>query len=397
MIVGAGPTGLMLANLLGDAGVACLVIDRRTELPAHSRAIGVSPPSLDLLGSLGLADALIRRGVAVRDARVSDGGRRLGSLTFRHLPGPYPFILSVPQRETMGVLEQRLPSRKNVRYREGTEFLSCTLNPNGVRARVVDLATGGEEVVEPRLLIGCDGSRSTVRKASGIRYRGKQYGVSFLMADFQDDSGLGADAVLFFTTDGAVESFPLPGGARRWIAQTDGAPDHPGRADLVDCVRRRTGIDLSRSESSGLSSWRPERLLCRRFHRDRVLLCGDAAHVMSPIGGQGMNTGLADAEMATHAIVRHLEGRPWDRLCAGYGRRRRRAFRVAADRAALGMWLGTRTGAAGRIRNLFLKYVLLGRLCARWLPRHFAMLTIPYGRLDGETRGPRKTTTEHGE
>ncbi|MFO7897981.1 MAG: NAD(P)/FAD-dependent oxidoreductase [Planctomycetota bacterium] len=381
LIIGAGPTGLTLANLLGDAGIPCLLVDRRTELPRESRAIGVTPPSLDLLASLDLADELIDRGVPVRDAIVSDGRRRLGSVTFRGLPGRYPFILCVPQTETMRLLERRLSGLSSVSYRPGTEFVDHAIHAEGARARLRDLGTGDESASDGPLLVGCDGSRSTVRGSAGLGCRHKRYGVSFFMADFADDSGLGPDALLFFTPDGAVESFPLPGGRRRWIAQTDRGPDGLTRADLVDCVRRRTGHDVGTVDGAGVSWWQPERLLCRRFHFGPVLLCGDAAHVMSPIGGQGMNTGLADAELAARLIIRHLGGEPWEPLCATYERRRRRAFRVAADRAALGMWIGTRTGLAGRMRALFLKYVLLGRLFATRLPRHYAMLTVPYARL----------------
>jgi 2-polyprenyl-6-methoxyphenol hydroxylase-like FAD-dependent oxidoreductase len=392
IIVGAGPTGLILANLLGDAHVQCLLVERRAQPPAESRAIGVTPPSLDLLESMSLADTLIDRGVLIRDAIISDGRSRLGSLTFRHLPGPYPFILSVQQSETMGLLEERLRELDSVRYCQGEEFLDLTTRPEGVDARLRDLETGEEHVESGELLIGCDGNRSTVHKAAGIPYTHKSYGVSFFMADFTDETDMGSDAVLFFTTEGAVESFPLPGGLRRWVAQTDAGPDGLTRVELIDHVRRRTGTDLSEVASTNVSWWQPERLRCLRLSRGPVLLCGDAAHVMSPIGGQGMNTGLADAELAAHVVARHLRGGSWDKLCATYDRRRSRAFRVAADHAALGMWLGTRTGLTARIRSPFLKYFLLGTLFAKALPRHFAMLTIPHGRMPG-----RATQTPGGE
>jgi 2-polyprenyl-6-methoxyphenol hydroxylase-like FAD-dependent oxidoreductase len=380
LIVGAGPTGLLLANLLGDAGVPCLLVDRRANLPAQSRAIGVTPPSLELLAELGLAESLVARGVPVRDAIVSDGRRRLGSVSFCDLPGPFPFILAVPQRETMGVLEDRLPDLSRVEFRKQTELVGLTPLSGRVVARLRDLTTGRELEEDCACLIGCDGNRSTVREATGFRWRRKRYAVSFIMADFAGRSGFGDDAVLFFTPAGAVESFPLPCGRRRWIAQTSGnAPDQDAD-DLVDRVREQAGVDLAGVNRTDFSAWRPERLVCRRFTRGRVLLCGDAAHVMSPIGGQGMNTGLADAAFACGAICRSRGEENWDALCRWYDRRRRRAFTAAASRAATGMWIGTRTGFAGRVRAGLLRYVLLTQPFARWLPRHFAMLTIPNGR-----------------
>ena len=109
-----------------------------------------------------------------------------------------------------------------------------------------------------------------------------------------------------------------------------------------------------------------------------MLLCGDAAHVMSPIGGQGMNTGFADAAEAARVVTDHLNGGNWEDLCADYSRCRRQAFDTAANRAAIGMWIGTRQGMVGRIRGLFLKYGLLRSPFSKRLPPHFAMLTIPH-------------------
>ncbi len=385
LIIGAGPTGLMLANLLGDAGVPCLLVERRTERPAQSRAIGVSPPSLDMLASLGLAEALIDRGAPVRDAVVSNGRSELGSLSFRDLPGPHPFILSVPQYETMRLLEDRLRHRTAVEYLQGTEFVNWTMTGEGVRVVLRDIARQEDCHAEGTLLVGCDGSHSSVRRAGGLKSRYKRYGVSFFMADFKRGPDLERKAALFFTREGAVESFPLPNGTRRWVVQTDAGPDDLTLADLVDAVGRRTGIDLRAAEGGEVSWWQPERRLCRHWHKGPLLLCGDSAHVMSPIGGQGMNTGLADAEFAADMIRRHFDGGPWEALCRSYERRRRRAFTVAANRAAMGMWLGTRTGLMGGIRDLVIKHLLLGRFGAKHLPRHFAMLTIPHGRLAWET------------
>jgi 2-polyprenyl-6-methoxyphenol hydroxylase-like FAD-dependent oxidoreductase len=144
-------------------------------------------------------------------------------------------------------------------------------------------------------------------------------------------------------------------------------------------VRRRTGFDLRGDRSTAFSAWRPERLCCATFAQGPVMLCGDAAHVMSPIGGQGMNTGFADAALAADALCRAQREDSWADQCARYTFRRRRVFRAAADRAALGMWLGTRTGTAARLGGLLLRHGLLRPALARRLARHFAMWTLPFG------------------
>ena len=382
IIVGAGPVGLMLANLLGARGISCLLVDRRTELPRQSRAIGVTPPTLGLMESIGCADALIEQGVPIRDAVIWDGRGRLGRLTFRHLPHQYPMILSVPQRRTMLVLQERLRDWPCVRYRDGVEFEGVRSPGADPEVRLRDLRTGSQRTARPSLLIGCDGHRSAVRQAFGMPCAHKRYRASFSMADFEGGPSMGPTAHLFFTEKGAVESFPLPGGLRRWIVQTGEAQNRLDRAGLVDCVRDRTGVDLQAAESSDVSWFQPERQCCRRFAKGRVVLCGDAAHVMTPIGGQGMNTGFADAEHAAQMIARCRCGGSWETLCAVYDHRRQRAFRFAADRAALGMWIGTRRGVLSRFRSFVLSHCLLREPFVRPLARHFAMLSVPHGALN---------------
>jgi 2-polyprenyl-6-methoxyphenol hydroxylase-like FAD-dependent oxidoreductase len=175
-----------------------------------------------------------------------------------------------------------------------------------------------------------------------------------------------------------------------------GADDDP-TAHLKERVRRISGHRLGPQEPLWESAFRPGRMLASHYHRGRVVLCGDAAHVMSPIGGQGMNTGFADAEYLANILADLCEDPgPWQRDLAAYGRLRRRAFRVAAARAARGMWLGTRTGPWGsRLRAIVTGRALLH---PRWAPRvaaRFAMLTIPYrdcARVPPRFLAPRRFT-----
>lgn len=231
--------------------------------------------------------------------------------------------------------------------------------------------------MRPSLLIGCDGHRSPVRQAFGIPYARKRYRVSFSMADFEDGPDMGPEAHLFFTEKGAVESFPLRGGLRRWVVQMDDPKARFGRSELVDCVCARAGIDLKGAGSSDVSWFQPERQCCRHFTEGRVVLCGDAAHVMTPIGGHGMNTGFADAEHVAQMIEGRRLGASWERQCGAYDRGRQRAFHFSANAAALGMWVGTRRGLLSRLRSAFLRRYVLRKPWGRLLARHFAMLTVP--------------------
>jgi 2-polyprenyl-6-methoxyphenol hydroxylase-like FAD-dependent oxidoreductase len=204
------------------------------------------------------------------------------------------------------------------------------------------------------------------------------------MGDFLDNTPLGADAHLFFTAAGAVESFPMPEGRRRWIVQTEQRLTEAVSDYISRTVRERTGINLHPADQLNQSSFSPWRLDCAQLHRGRVLLCGDAAHVMSPIGGQGMNTGIADAEFAAAMLQAILQGsQPAEPWLQAYARCRGIAARTAAKRAARGMGLGTWRGVASSLlRDLIMRFCLSRGPMATYVGRWFAMISIPYNSLE---------------
>jgi len=184
---------------------------------------------------------------------------------------------------------------------------------------------------------------------------------------------------LFFTPQGSVESFPLPGGWRRWIVLAVDLNDEAPEEYLIRTVQRLAGYDLGQERPRFVSTFGAKWMLADRYQAGRVLLAGDAAHVMSSIGGQGMNTGFADAELLAEVLTRVLHQPKARSACfAAYDRIRRKSFEVAAKRAERGMWLGTRRGrVASWFRRHLIRYVLFGALLKRRLAPHFAMLTIP--------------------
>jgi 2-polyprenyl-6-methoxyphenol hydroxylase-like FAD-dependent oxidoreductase len=377
LIVGAGPVGLMLGNLLGARGIKTLLVDKRHTGPDASMAIGLTPPSLALLGSLQLDSTFVAAGVRVNHAVVHGDHRRIGELRFHALPGNYPFILSIPQAETVRLLETRLADWPSVELRRGTELTSLEQGDESVKVALRQAQTGEEQSVECDWLVGCDGGDSLVRKLVKIATHGGDYPQTFVMADFTDASGLADQAHLFFTRDGSVESFPLPGERRRWIVQTDRLqrPVPPGL--VVESVLRRTGIDLTGTRCSFDSAFAVRHRLAQRFFHGRVLLCGDAAHLMSPVGGQGMNVGFGDAAHLAMVIdACQQPGANPEQLLANYSRQRQAVARIAIGRAARGMWLGTRRGRfAGLWREPLLRLLLSPPLSHK-LPPYFAMLTL---------------------
>ena len=296
IIIGAGPVGLLLANLLGSYGVPTTVFEKGSSLGRQSMAIGITPPSLQILNRLGLDKEFIRCGIRISNAHIHGSKRVIGNLSFSGIRSVYPFILSLPQYQSMAILRNNMKKFQCVSVCYGMEFIEKKESDESVRVKIKNLNKNVCAYYHSSYLVGCDGSNSQVRKVSGIKTVFSKYKPRFVMADFTDNTRLGTDAHLFFTHLGAVESFPLPDNRRRWILQHE-------NNDQIDChkliqqVKRRTRFELCHSDATNLSSFQPQKIDVEKYFKGLTLICGDACRVMSPIGGQGMNTGFADANV----------------------------------------------------------------------------------------------------
>jgi 2-polyprenyl-6-methoxyphenol hydroxylase-like FAD-dependent oxidoreductase len=374
VIVGAGPVGLLLAALLGRQGRLVLVLEKEPSRKSGSNAIGITPPSLAILRRLGIDEDLVRWGAPIRRVTVHGPRTVLGFVGFSSLPPPHDFILSVPQDVTQRLLEQHLSRYPSVKVDYGWEFRTLSQDQGSVTAFFHD-DTGNPRCERSLFLVGCDGVRSLVRAELGWNHRPKRFGSTFLMGDYRDDTGWNNEAHLFFTPRGAVESFPLGQGKRRWIVQTPHLLEEPGTY-LEDEVKARTALTLS-SDCTWKSAFGIHRWMSRHYSLGRIYLAGDSAHQMSPIGGQGMNTGFADAEFLAAVLGARMDQPTtdpdaWNRL---YETIRRQAGRVAAGRAELSMAIGTVRGLGSALRNALLGLSL--RLFPQFFPHHYGMLTIP--------------------
>lgn len=390
VIAGGGPVGLLLAILLGQQGRRVLVAERRDQPPQGSMAIGITPPSLEWLTEAGVAEAFEAQGFAIRGAQVFENGRHEGGVDFSKLPTRFRHILSLPQSETIRILGGHLAAYPTVEQRVGVSVGGWNEDRGGIETTLIDVKTGALSRARSAFLVGCDGARSTVRSLAGIRWNSRRYAASFVMADVVGHAGLGRDAYLYFGKKGSVESFPLPGNQRRWIVQEVGEiGGTPETSVVTRHVRERTGVIIDEAACGFSSRFQPMWGLAGQYVKGRVLLCGDAAHVMSPIGGQGMNTGFMDAAHLSRALAVCLNdpdrARP---ALESYARTRERAFRVAARRAEWSMWLGTRRGRLGSaFRAWLIGRILMKQPVRQKLAEHFAMLTLP-GRLTCERTRP---------
>ena len=219
IVVGGGPVGLFLGCLLLQDGISCRVLELTDRPSEHTRSIGIHPPALERLAEVGIADELIRKGIPITEGVAFANSKYLGTLTFEACPPPYKFVLSLPQFETEGVLERRLFELDGSALLRGM----AVTNVSEIFDRMIVTASKKKRLVRFRAdyVVGCDGKDSLVRKSAGIAFPGGEYADKFLMGDFDNTSDLGLRAGIFLTDSGVVESFPLPGGVRRWVVKTE--------------------------------------------------------------------------------------------------------------------------------------------------------------------------------
>ncbi len=295
LIIGAGPTGLALSAELRRRGVEALTIDKIAEGANTSRAAVVHARTLEVLEPLGVVPTMLEAGVKVPIFRVRDSDRTLMTLDFRDLPSAYAFTLMCPQNRTEAILLARLQALGGdvVRPAEAT---AVRVGQDLVEVDI--LLNGVTRVVTARWVVGCDGMHSRVRDDAGIAFSGAAYDQDFVLSDVDMDWPLSRDEVsLFFSPDGLVVVAPLPENRYRIVATGDDAPEQPSVA-YVQALLDARGPQATRAHILGsvwTSRFRVHHRVAERAHKGPILLCGDAAHVHSPAGGQGMNTGIQDA------------------------------------------------------------------------------------------------------
>ena len=352
LIAGAGPTGLALAAELLRRGIMATIIDRQ----AASRACVVHSRTLEVLGPLGAAADLLARGLKVPVFRVRDRDRALLTIDFSEIASPYPFTLMIPQNEVEHCLLDHLEELG------GAVIRPCALvgfMPAASDIEVQVTNGGAPQTMQPRWLIGCDGMHSAVREQAGVAFAGGAYEQDFVLADVHMDWPLSREEVtLFYSADGLVVVAPLPEERFRIVATVEHAPEQPS-TDYVQSVLDRRGptVRPGRIRDTVWSSrFHIHHRVTESPHKGRILLCGDAAHVHSPAGGQGMNTGIQDAVSLAEALTETLKDGDDARLDAWAASRHRVARGVVAmtDRMTR---MATMKSATGKVlRNIAVEF-----------------------------------------
>lgn len=390
VIVGGGPVGLLSGLLAHEAGLRFRILERDSGPRPHSRAIGIHPPALRLFARLGFADDFANAGARIRRGRGFAGpGVELGALDFGLLPPPWNFILTLPQWQTEALFEERLRALVPDSLFRGVEVTELKETSSGAAVQVTAASPNGAiQTLTSPFVLACDGKQSLLRESAGIGWQGGSYPSRYLMGDFPAEgapgtardphaahgtSSLGEDAAIYLHPRGLVESFPLASGIRRWVVQEDEGSSAPGSLpSLVAAVKARCGVTLAPQTCRMFSAFGVERYLADRFWKGRLVLAGDAAHVVSPIGGQGMNLGWLNADEAVTALARVIRGQTSHEVALSRfeGRTRDRA-RAVIRRAEQNMFMGNRW-VLPRIRNQVVRLVLRTPL-RKILARRFSM------------------------
>ena len=392
LIAGGGPTGLTLAIVLSRYGISCRIIDREVGDHVHSRGKGIQPRTLEVFDDLGIVDELRGIGTSTGSVRFYTNKQPVGDIRLPDVaprPGiPYPALLIVPQFQTERVLRERLQDF-GVTIERGRQLVSFQDTGDGVVATVKDIATDETEEIEAAYLVGCDGGRSTVRKQLGLRFDGENHDQYWVLGDM-DIAGLGAEVEghAWFADDNSYLSASKLPAMHGWQVQASVRPDAAGKVEpaSLELFQRlfaeRSGLPAVRvSNATWLSNYNVKQRVVDHYRRGRVFVAGDAGHIHSPAGGQGLNTGVQDAYNLGWKLALVLRGKAGSGLLDTYEEERLPVAQGVLEKSDTGnsMFFSTNPLIA-----FFRRFMLLPLLRQ---PRVTAALLLKTAQLDLNYRG----------
>jgi 2-polyprenyl-6-methoxyphenol hydroxylase-like FAD-dependent oxidoreductase len=329
LIVGAGPTGLSLACQFVRYGVDFVVVEKNEGVTPYSKAIGVQARTLEIYEQLGLARAAVEQGAIAGKGRMIVGGEVRGEMDFSRIGeglSAYPYVLMLEQSKNERLLYEYLRGRgKDVLW--GSELESFTQTGAGVTARV-KAGGGAPRIIEAKYLAACDGAKSPVRHALGLGFEGSTFERTFYVADARVDWHLSHDALhICLSKESFVVFFPLKGADRYRIVGV--FPEEFAKEEgdvLYEEIERRikeeAKLELDIHHVEWFSTYKVHTRHVSKFSAGRCFLAGDAAHIHSPAGAQGMNTGIQDSYNLAWKMALVLRGAAGERLLETYDEER---------------------------------------------------------------------------
>ncbi len=300
LVVGGGPVGLTMAAELARYGVAVRIVDKAAHRSETSKALVVWPRTLELLDRMGCGSTFVSAGHKVIAANIHSGGKRIGHVGFESVASPHPYALMIPQSETERLLGEQL-HRLGVDVERRVEVAELRTSEEKVTSSLLH-PDGTTETLETDWLIGCDGAHSLVRHQLGMQFVGDTLLSDWILADVHLGGAAlsSAELDLFWHSDGMLALFPISPGRYRIVADMavakgDGDRSEPTLEEVQAILDERGPARIRASDPVWLSRFRINERKVEDYRSGRVFLAGDAAHIHSPAGGQGMNTGMQDA------------------------------------------------------------------------------------------------------
>src|SRR5919112_5132761 len=355
-----------MAAELATRGVGCRIIDKAPARSQHTRALVVQAKTLELMQKMGIADELVARGRRTLKVTPFVGGRRAVDVEFGDIgvdDTPYPFLLFVSQAETERMLEEHLEGL-GVKVERPVELLTFAEDTEGVNARLRH-EDGREENVRARYVVGADGAHSVVRHTTGLSFEGDAYPQDFVLADLEIDWEGDKDRLYFFLSrKGLLAVFPLAGPSSYRLITTcveDAPPDtgDPTLEEFQELTAELSALPMKLHDPGWLARFHLHHRGVSSYRAGRAFVAGDAAHIHSPAGGQGMNTGIQDAYNLAWKLALVLRERAPDYFLDSYHEERypvgRRLLRTT-DR--LFNVAATHNTVLIRLRNFLLPWIL---------------------------------------
>lgn len=302
LIVGAGPTGLMMACQLQRFNIPFRIIDNNPDRMHESRAFGIQARTMEIFQNLGLADEFLKRAEAGLHARLYIKGKERLTINFKNLSiegTPFPTIYFLPQNVTEEILINYL-TKQNVSIERNTELTHFLQTQECIEAEIKNNLTNEAKKITCQYIVGCDGAHSKVRKILNVEFEGASYKQEFILADGEVDWGFPKDnsVRVFFSEPGVFGDIPFPNQVDRILAAKSHASEKntllPSREEIETLGKEVTGRTVTMKNMIWSSRFHLHHRAVKNYQIDRAFIAGDAAHIHTPVGGQGMNTGLQD-------------------------------------------------------------------------------------------------------